>query len=118
MNHRTFLIFVAPSLLAMLLLIVFPVVSVVLQSFHAQHEQVMEVVETCGPFGCTETTSVNQEQTIALREAKPMGRFVGFENYTNRGHLAFSEMGEAWRTSTGWADWWSKVMNLDRFDLA
>ena len=109
MNHRTFLTFVAPSLLAMLLLIVFPVVSVVLQSFHAQHEQVMVVVETCGPFGCTQTTSVDQEQTLALREAKLLGRFVGFENYTNRGHLAFSEMGEAWRTSTGWGDWWSKV---------
>lgn len=112
MNHKTFLTFVAPSLLAMLLLIVFPVISVVLQSFHAQHEQVMEVVETCGPFGCTQTTSVNQELSLALQEEKPLGRFVGFDNYVNRGHLAFSEMGEAWRTSIGWGDWWSKVMNL------
>ena len=112
MRHATFLKFVAPSVLAMLLLIVFPLVSVVLQSFHAQHEQIIEVVETCGPFGCTETTSVNQEQTIALRDAQPMGRFVGADNFTNRGHLAFSEMGEAWRTADGWGDWWGKVMNL------
>jgi multiple sugar transport system permease protein len=96
----------------MILLIVFPVVSVVLQSFHAQHEQIIEVVEQCGPFGCTETTTVNREATEALRVEKPLGRFVGFDNYMNRGHLAFAEMGEAWRTSDGWGDWWSKVMNL------
>ena len=112
MRHGTFLTFVAPSLLAMILLIVFPVVSVVLQSFHAQHEQIIEVVEQCGPFGCTETTTVNREATEALRAEKPLGRFVGFDNYMNRGHLAFAEMGEAWRTSDGWGDWWSKVMNL------
>ena len=112
MKHGTFLTFVAPSLLAMLLLIVLPVVSVIVQSFHAQHEQVIEVVESCGPFGCTETTTVNTEATQALRDAKPLGRFVGFDNYINRGHLAFAEMGEAWRTADGWGDWWSKVMNL------
>lgn len=112
MKHSTFVTFVAPSLLAMILLIVFPVVSVVLQSFHAQHEQVIEIVENCGPFGCTESTSVNREATEALRAEQPLGRFVGFDNYINRGHLAFAEMGEAWRTSTGWGDWWSKVMNL------
>lgn len=112
MRHGTFLTFVAPSLLAMLLLIVFPVISVILQSFHAQHEQVIEIVESCGPFGCSETTTVDAEATQALRDAEPLGRFVGFDNFINRGHLAFSEMGEAWRTSTGWGDWWGKVMNL------
>lgn len=112
MKHGTFLTFVAPSLLAMILLIVFPVVSVVLQSFHAQHEQVIEIVESCGPFGCTESSSVNQEATEALRAEQPLGRFVGFTNYINRGHLAFAEMGEAWRDSTSWGDWWGRVMNL------
>ena len=112
MRHGTFLTFVAPSLLAMILLIVFPVISVILQSFHAQHEQVIEVVESCGPFGCTQTTTVNTEATQALRDAEPLGRFVGWDNYVNRGHLAFGELGDAWRTSTGWGDWWGKVMNL------
>lgn len=112
MRHGTFLTFVAPSLLAMILLIVFPVASVVIQSFHAQHEQVIEVVESCGPFGCTQSAAVNLEATEALRAEEPLGRFVGFDNYVNRGHLAFAEMGEAWRTSNGWGDWWSKVMNL------
>ena len=104
--------FVAPSLLAMILLIVFPVISVVIQSFHAQHEQVIEVVENCGPFGCTEEATVNREATAALREAEPLGRFVGFDNYINRGHLAFTELGEAWRSTDSWGDWWGRVMNL------
>ena len=112
MRHKTFLLFVAPSLIAMIALIVFPVISVVIQSFHAQHEQVIEVVENCGPFGCTQTTAVNQEATQSLREAEPLGRFVGFKNYINRGHLAFAEMAEAWQTSDSWSDWWTKVMNL------
>lgn len=112
MKHGTFLTFVAPSLLAMILLIVFPVISVVIQSFHAQHEQVIEVVENCGPFGCTEEATVNREATAALREAEPLGRFVGFDNYINRGHLAFTELGEAWRSTDSWGDWWGRVMNL------
>ncbi len=112
MKHGTFLTFVAPSLLAMILLIVFPVVSVIIQSFHAQHEQVIEMVESCGPFGCSETATINQEATEALREAEPLGRFVGFDNYVNRGHLAFAELGEAWRSSDTWGEWWTKVMNL------
>lgn len=96
----------------MILLIVFPVISVVIQSFHAQHEQVIEVVENCGPFGCTEEATVNREATAALREAEPLGRFVGFDNYINRGHLAFTELGEAWRSTDSWGDWWGRVMNL------
>ncbi|WP_296420757.1 carbohydrate ABC transporter permease [Pseudooctadecabacter sp.] len=112
MRHKTFLLFVAPSLIAMIALIVFPVISVVIQSFHAQHEQVIEVVENCGPFGCTQTTAVNQEATQALREAEPLGRWVGMDNYINRGHLAFAELADAWSSSDTWGEWWTKVMNL------
>ena len=89
----------------MILLIVFPVISVVVQSFHAQHEQVIEIVENCGPFGCTEAATVNQEATEALRAAEPLGRFVGFQNYINRGHLAFAEMAQAWRSADTWGQW-------------
>lgn len=112
MRHKTFLLFVAPSLIAMIALIVFPVISVVIQSFHAQHEQVIEVVENCGPFGCTQTTAVNQEATQALRETEPLGRWVGMDNYINRGHLAFAELADAWSSSDTWVEWWTKVMNL------
>ncbi len=98
--------------MAMLLLIALPVGSVIMQSLFAQHEQVIEIVETCGPFGCTPETSVNTEATQALRDAEPWGRFVGLTNYLNRGHLAITELGEAWRTSESWGEYGGKIMNL------
>jgi len=96
----------------MLLLIALPIGSVIMQSVYAQHEQVIETVENCGPFGCTEETSVNQEATQALRNDEPLGRFVGLDNFLNRGHLAASELGEAWSGSDSWGDFWGRVMNL------
>lgn len=112
MKHSTFFTFVFPSLLAMTLLIVLPVASVVVQSLYAQHEQVIETVQNCGPFGCSEEVSVNQEATNALSDAEPLGRFVGLDNYLNRGHLAAGEVAEAWRASDGIGDFWNKLMNL------
>ena len=99
MPHRTFIAFLWPSALAMLLFIALPIMSVAMQSFFISHEQVLEVVENCGPFGCTESTQVNQEATARLQEEEPLGRFNGFGTYTNRNHLAFEEIGEVWRTS-------------------
>ena len=112
MKHRTFLAFVLPSVLAMLLFIALPVGSVILQSVHAQHEQVIVEVENCGPFGCTPTTSVDQEATRALRDAQPLGRFNGLGTYFNRAHLATAEVSEAWRTSDSLGQFFAKVMNL------
>ena len=60
------------------------------QSVYAPHEQVIVEVENCTLFGCTKSTTVDQDATAALREAEPLGRFVGTEIYTNRGHLATS----------------------------
>ncbi len=97
MKHRTFLWFVLPTLSAMILFIALPIVSVFIQSVFVQHEQVLVVSESCGPFGCTETTSIDAEATAALREAQPLGKFNGLKTYTNRSHLAFAEVGEAWR---------------------
>ena len=87
MKHRNFFWFILPSGIAMLLFIAAPIVSVVIQSFYKQHEQVIVEVESCGPFGCQKQTSVDQEATQALRQAEPMGQFAGLEIYTNRGHL-------------------------------
>ena len=50
MKHKAFFWFVLPSSLAMLLFIFFPLISIVLQSVHAEHEQVIVEVENCGPF--------------------------------------------------------------------
>ncbi|EPX80967.1 carbohydrate ABC transporter permease [Litoreibacter arenae] len=112
MKHSSFFWFVLPSTLLMLAFIAFPIVSVVTQSFYTAHEQVVVQVENCGPFGCTQETSVDQEATAALREAEPMGEFAGFEIYTDRNHLAFGEVAAAWVNADGLPDFGRSLMNL------
>ncbi|MCU0832680.1 MAG: sugar ABC transporter permease, partial [Rhizobiaceae bacterium] len=92
MPHRTFFAFMAPSLLAMLLFIALPIVSVAVQSMFIENEQVLVEVENCGPFGCTKTVQVDEAATALVNEAQPLGRFVGFGTYTDRNHLAFAEV--------------------------
>ena len=112
MKHSTFFWFVLPSALLMLLFIAMPIVSVILQSLHTQHEQVLIEVENCTLFGCETSTVVDQDATAALREEQPLGRWAGLEVYKNRAHLAFGEMGEVWNTSETWSEWVSGVYNL------
>lgn len=112
MPHRTFIWFILPSLVAMLLFIAAPIASVIMQSLHQQHEQVLITVENQGPFGTTTSTQVDQEATRALREAEPLGRFVGLDVYFDRAHLASEEVGQAWASSEGIGDFISKLMNL------
>ena len=85
----------------MILFIAFPIVSVLVQSVHAPHKAVLVEVETCTPLvGCTIETSIDQEATRELREEKPIGRFIGLEIFSDRGHLAISEVKESWSSST------------------
>ena len=112
MKHKTFFWFILPSAVAMLLFIAMPIVSVAIQSVYAPHEQVIIEVENCGPFGCTQSTMVDQSATQALRDAEPLGRFVGAEIYTNRNHLALADLAEAFSQATGIGDLWSRIMNL------
>lgn len=112
MKHSTFFWFFAPTGLAMLLFIAFPIVSVVLQSVHTPHEAVLKTVENCGPFGCTEETVMDQEATRALREAEPLGRFAGLDIFLDRGHLAAAETAEIWRASAGLKEFFSSLGNL------
>ena len=112
MKHRTFFWFILPTLSAMLLFIALPIVSVAIQSLYIEHEQVLIVTENCGPFGCEEATAVDVEATAKLQEEAPLGRFNGLGTYTNRAHLAFADLGEAWRTAEGIGDFFSKVLNL------
>lgn len=112
MKHRTFFWFILPTLSAMILFIALPIVSVFIQSLFVEHEQVLVVSESCGPFGCTQTTSVDAQATAALREGRPLGRFNGFNTYADRSHLAFAEIAEIWRTSTGLASFLDGIMDL------
>lgn len=112
MKHSSFFWFVLPSAILMLLFIAFPIVSVVMQSFYTAHEQVIIEVENCGPFGCTTAQSVDQEATQALREDQPLGKFAGFDIYTDRNHLAFGDLKTAWINADGLPDFGNALMNL------
>jgi ABC-type sugar transport system permease subunit len=112
MKHRTFFWFILPSALAMLLFIALPIVSVLIQSVFAPHEQVIREVENCNVFGCTKVTTVDSEATAALREAEPLGRFVGGSIYADRNHLALAEIGPLWSGSTGIGDFIADLLNL------
>ena len=113
MKHSTFIWFFSPTALAMLLFIAFPIVSVLVQSVHAPHKAVLVEVETCTPLvGCTKETSIDQEATRELREKKPIGRFIGLEIFTDRGHLAISEVKEIWSGSENFNEFFKKIGNL------
>ncbi|MBE1290108.1 MAG: ABC transporter permease subunit [Rhodobacteraceae bacterium] len=112
MKHRTFFWFFLPTGLAMLLFIAAPLVSVLIQSVTAQHEPVLVTVENCTPFSCTEETTIDQEATRELREAQPLGRFVGLDIYLDRGHLAVAEVAHAWRTSDNLQQFFSELGDL------
>ncbi|MDC0738653.1 sugar ABC transporter permease [Cognatishimia sp. SS12] len=112
MKHRTFFWFFLPTGLAMILFIAAPLVSIITQSLFAPHEAVFVTVENCGPFGCKEETTIDQSATAALREAEPMGRFVGLSVYLDRGHLAVAEVAEAWRTSESIGEFFGTIYNL------
>lgn len=113
MRHKTFFWFIFPTATAMLLFIAFPLVSVLLQSVHAPHPAVLIEVETCTPLvGCTEETTIDQEATRELREAEPLGRFVGFDIFFDRGHLALKEIHEIVVNSDDWISILSRLANL------
>ena len=96
----------------MLLFIAFPIVSVVIQSLFTPHESVFITVETCDPFGCKEETTIDQSATQALRDEKPLGRFVGLDIYLDRGHLAVAEVGQAWQQSDSLNAFLGELRNL------
>ncbi len=112
MKDRTFFWFILPTLTAMVLFIALPILSVFVQSLHIEHEQVLVVSESCGPFGCETTTAVDIEASQALSDARPLGRFNGLATYVNRAHLAFAEVGEAWRTADSAGTFFADVYDL------
>jgi ABC-type sugar transport system permease subunit len=113
MRHSTFFWFVLPTASAMVLFIAFPIISVLLQSVHAPHPAVLVEVETCTPLvGCTVETTMDQDATKAIREAEPLGRFIGLEIFFDRGHLAVKEVREIIRNSNSFNEVFSKLSNL------
>ena len=89
--------------------------SVLIQSVFAPHEAVLKEVETCTPLvGCKTETSIDQDATRELREAEPLGRFVGLDIYLNRGHLAVGEVRQAWTGADSWGAFFDRLGERDR----
>ena len=112
MPHRTFALFVLPSVLAMFVFIALPIISVVTQSLYISHDQVLVEVENCGPFSCQREMVIDVEATEKLLEEEPLGKFNGFGTYTDRNHLAFTEVAEVWKKSDGILEFLSGLLNL------
>jgi len=96
----------------MLLFIFLPIISVITQSLFIAHEQVVVEVENCNFFGCTKALAVDASATEQLRAEKPLGRYIGLENYFNRSHLATAELKEAWTSSNSLGEFFSVMNNL------
>lgn len=112
MPHRTFLTFIFPSILAMVLFITLPIVSVVVQSLYQEPDAILTVVENCDPFGCTKQTKVDVAAMEAFKAEHPLGQFAGLSNYLNRNHLAVQELGEIFAGPGDLSGKVAQVMNL------
>ncbi len=112
MRHRTFIMFILPSLFVMLLFIALPIVSVAYQSLFVEHEQAMTSVETCDPFGCKTEMRVDASAMQSLRASEPMGKFNGVDTYFNSSHLATSQVTTLWAESRSLGDFLDGLMNM------
>ena len=112
MKHKTFFWFILPTFLAMFFFIMLPIISICLQSIHTPHENVFVTVENCDPFGCKKSTSIDHNAISILKDKNPLGKFVGFDIYFDRGHLAIKKINEIWITKKNFFDFLSSISNL------
>lgn len=112
MKHKTFFWFILPTFLAMFFFITLPIISVIIQSVHAPHESVFATVENCDPFGCKKVTAIDHQATKKLKEDYPFGKFVGFDIYFDRGHLALEQVKIQWRNSKNFFEFLDLLSNL------
>jgi len=96
----------------MFLFIALPLTSIVSQSLHTPHDAVLVVVESCDPFGCKSETTIDHQASQQINEEKPQGKWVGFQIYSDRNHLAFKEVGEFWESKTNFIDFVSSLNDL------
>ena len=112
MKHKTFFWFILPTFLAMFFFITLPIISVVIQSLHTPHENILITVENCDPFGCKKVTSIDHSATKDLKNEKPLGRFVGLDIYLDRGHLAFEQVKDHWNNSKDLIGFFTLISDL------
>jgi ABC-type sugar transport system permease subunit len=104
MRNRTFFWFVLPSLVAMIVFIALPILSVCVQSLFIEQPRVMIEAESCGPFGCDKELRVDEEATLQAQRAHPLGLYNGLGTYIDRNHLAFEEIAARWSSASSVAE--------------
>ena len=112
MPNKTFFWFFLPTGLAMMLFIGLPIISTGVQSLYAKHDQIVKEVKKCDPFGCTVSIIVDQEESLKLKEEKPLGKFNGFGTYIDRNHLAIDEISKFWNETDSFDEFTDQVFNL------
>jgi ABC-type sugar transport system permease subunit len=112
MPHRTFITFILPSILAMLVFIALPIVSSIVQSLYIEHPKVLVTVQNCDPFGCKDEQHVDTAASEKLEREQPLGQFNGFGTYFNSNHLAVADIGKAWSESKSVEEFIGVVMAL------
>ena len=101
MRRKTFVAFVAPSLVAMAALIALPLLSVLAQSFFVTTEVMETVVQkNCDPFGCKTEEVLSPVRGDDGRIVRAT-RWVGFDNY--RALLQPDTVAAAFAGGRGWA---------------
>lgn len=112
MKNRTFFWFVLPSIVAMIVFIALPIISVLVQSLFIETPRIMIEAESCGPFGCDKELRVDEEATAAVRKANPLGLFNGLNTYIDRNHLAFEEVSTRWSAAPSLGDFFRSLILL------
>ena len=111
MRHRTFFWFILPTATAMLLFIAMPIVSVVCSRSSPRTRRSDRGRKLHPACRLHDETTIDQEATRELREAEPLGRFVGWILFRPRssGH---PEVREAWNSTSTWGDFGNALANL------
>ena len=112
MPHRAFFAFLMPSLLAMVLFILLPLVSVGYQSLFSPPRDIEVMSEICSTNFLTGVRSC--EQTVAIEKVEGPNIFRGLDFFCGRSVLACNELATGWAENTqGFGHFWSKtVLNL------
>jgi ABC-type sugar transport system permease subunit len=111
--HRTFIAFILPSIVAMLLFIATPIVSFTIQSLYVEHDKILVTSETCQPLGgCVTETRVDSDATAKLRQEQPLGKFNGLGVYKDHNHLAFADIRKILAADSGFVETVSLIYDL------
>jgi|TARA_Y100001001_G_scaffold85665_1_gene83799 multiple sugar transport system permease protein len=115
MPHRTFFWFIAPSMIAMILLIALPLVGITYQSMFREHQKPLKEVQTCTADFLTNTQKCETSVAVdfeKLKKQKGIGEFVGLKLYGGYKLFAFEAIGKEWEKRKSLSQFIGRLFNL------